>query len=1529
MVKEQGVKERGRTDEESVALAVEAADRLFDDDGSGAERAYEPKDCKTARAAVLRLGERFAELPRVITEALEGARNSGELLSSDRLQGLVEIVQNADDAKASEVRLMLRENDLLVGHNGDSVRLRHVLGLATPWLSTKVHEAESFGRFGIGLSALRSLARTIEVHSSPYHVRLGDPTLSPAAPMKLPAAFDGAEWTVFRVPLDQGGLELLELAQWFDRWGDGGLLFLRNVCEVGLLTVAGEAAQRLSVSRVAEGPAQIRGPAQDMKVYRQVVEARGRRSWVVYTAEVASPIGVSRVRKTTGATTPIGVALPLHKVRAGKLYAGLPVVETPLPVFLNAQFDPLTSRRELADTDWNRALVPLVAKIWTRAAVDLFRQNPKAAWQAMPVGPSSDGEAASSLVTTLNGAILASARSSVAEQAAVDVPGEGWLKLGQLAIESEPLEGVVTDEETASLLDMRAALPSSARDSGGRWREVLGDWRAAGAGLPEPLGVERSLDLLRDETRSVRSTIALAAAGVREELGDRLGMLPSVVASNGQRLVPPSEDSAKALAERVSPLAQELGIVTALHSAYRDDTDDTRLVIEWLREGGALLDGTDDQVVVRRLAAAGRSGRRLEEPLTDVQVDALRRAFELVDAAERADLGRDVGRAVALVAYEYQSGGKGRRRRTSAAPPDAYLPSSIDGGKDTFAVAAGKAAGVVWLDGGYGRTLKSSEGRAGIGARRLLTLLGAETAPRPRPHPNQARPYTAQPPGLDKWTSDGPESRSTVLEDQGATHTLSDWDCPAMTAAAVDIARVPQKRKRRMRAAALLTTVGRAWGRLSDFAEVTTAEGYYRWNEKGRTAAFWLWQAREIAWLDDESGTPRRPSELRIRTSATEAIFGTNSPDFLHPDLLGVRPERRNWLAAIGALGISGDPTRRELVARLQELRGNVGSGEMIARDAAIVYRALAESLSDPASRTDLSKRDLRKAFEEGDGLIATKLGWRTPASVFAGPEVFGRYKPFAPQVPETDQLWEALRLKVPSLADCIDVLRRITRGHRGLKVEDEAVKLETLRLLVERYSATGDREDRRKLAKLPLWTTQGWKKDRPVFATDDQALEEILGDSLPIWKPGGELEQFQSLLAPLQVEIIGMAKTVIVEADASTEDPEATRVFRASVKQLREDLVRNDPSTARGLNGRWEDLCEFAVWSHPGLTLSVDLPDSAGGGTQRCPVHVRVDVVGRKVFVRDPEHDLPRADRGGRALGALFKGGKRRVAQAWRAAWDRAMDGDSAVRLELAQQIAEREKEEMGAEINRELELLRMRTVGRRGSATGRGMGSGVAGEGNPVSNSTIKQDAADRAKPRVLVDPESLTLVTPRGCVVGSARQSASTPLRRVSELVEPDATRPPSPRGGTSLRGYSDEERETVGFKLAQKVLSSDREDIVDLRKQRGVGADAMDELKRFYELKVSAGNEPNAVTLTSAEWQRAQSSADFFLVVVSGVEGVESRPSVRIIPKPLDQLEKKVSGTMILSGVRQARSVTYEFAPTEAISDGDEPGPGAKG
>ena len=62
------VTEQDQTQDESVALAAKAAERLFAQ-GSSSGDIYEPQDDRTARAAVSRLGELFMELPKTIVEA--------------------------------------------------------------------------------------------------------------------------------------------------------------------------------------------------------------------------------------------------------------------------------------------------------------------------------------------------------------------------------------------------------------------------------------------------------------------------------------------------------------------------------------------------------------------------------------------------------------------------------------------------------------------------------------------------------------------------------------------------------------------------------------------------------------------------------------------------------------------------------------------------------------------------------------------------------------------------------------------------------------------------------------------------------------------------------------------------------------------------------------------------------------------------------------------------------------------------------------------------------------------------------------------------------------------------------------------------------------------------------------------------------------------------------------------------------------------------------------------------------------------
>ena len=229
----------------------------------------------------------------------------------------------------------------------------------------------------------------------------------------------------------------------------------------------------------------------------------------------------------------------------------------------------------------------------------------------------------------------------------------------------------------------------------------------------------------------------------------------------------------------------------------------------------------------------------------------------------------------------------------------------------------------------------------------------------------------------------------------------------------------------------------------------------------------------------------------------------------------------------------------------------------------------------------------------------------------------------------------------------------------------------------------------------------------------------------------------------------------------------------------------------------------------------------------------------------------------------------------AWRAACDRAEAGRTARPVELAKQLAERRQAQTEEEIRSRTEAFRDNTAARRQSNHGKAQDGGTNKELPEVPvNGKRSQTPVPPMLPRVLVDPQDLELINPEGRIEEGSDGGGGGKAKG-KKLMEP-SKKGKSPSNRVSYRAYTDLDRETVGMDLFKKLFGSDREDMTDLRTQRGVGADAIDDLRRFFELKVHAGAEPDQVKLTNAEVRRALSTDDYFLVVVSDVEGADAVP-----------------------------------------------------
>lgn len=1510
----------------AVERGIASADALFSLEGipEGAV-VPEPEGEAATKAAVERLGSRFARLDGQVRHALRRTRDHAGNLSSDRLQGLSEIVQNAEDLRATDVHILTRERELLVAHNGSPVRLSDVLALTMPWLTSKAEQTDSTGRFGIGLMTLQSLSPHLEVHCGHYRFRVGDPDISAAEPFPVPDWFAGDTWTVLRVPLEPGVLGADEVDAWLAGWGDSALLFLGYVGSVTHLDEQGGVRHRLALDRETGEPFEAVVGGQSVHVETSEACAGDGSRWLVCRTTVPSPAGITRSHKAVGPTTAIALALPLGPDDAGRIYAGLPVADTALALCVSAQFDPIASRQALDDTPWNRALNELVGDLWTAAVPWQFREDPARAWRAVPL--PDDMRDASGPVAVLERLLLDRARAGVSHRLVLDVAGQGLLGLDDLAVEDETLVGVVTEEEIARVAERTAVLPGLARDADGRWREVLADWEDHDGAVPGAVDLYDALRLLDDETRSPQANIRLAAAGLAVDIYSSLMTSRWLVdSSEGRHSVPRPAEPAM-FTDVLRGLGASLGFSQEIHPAFLADTDEARAVRAWLRKRGALLTDADAVSVIRRLAAIGAagSGSPIALRLTDDQLIELRDGFARVPDPERETLGRDVGLAIRLQGHRYDRAGK--REDIDVAPARAYLPARLDSSEreESFAFAAGRTVGLAWLRPRYAEVLQ--RGGAGMGARKFLRLLGAETAPRLRRHPRARERFTQSPKGLSVDVISGPRARTDALRALEATFTLDDYESPDLHAVASGIAAEQDPQLRRRRAAALFHVLGRAWSRFSDHDEVDAVYDYYAWQNRGRTAAFWLWQLRDTPWLDDGNGAPSVSARLRMRTTGTVAVYGADDERFLHPEIQQLVGRRSDVLRA---LGISAEARTEDLVECLQRLhRREEEGGDRDVPAALILYQALAERAfgRGTGASEEMSPGSVLRAFGEGSGLVLTDSGWRRPSQCLRGAPVFGLLRAFAPMFPGSQEFWQRLGARVPTVDDATAVIKELAQRDRkqGRDEPDgttQSIILETLKMLAALGRTHPGALTAKRLGRLPLWTSQGWRSKRPVYAVEDPVVAEALGRGRAVWLPGAELEQFRPLIGALRVSELAAENVAVHSPGPALADPDATALVRSAITHLREDLQRNAASVAQSLDCSWDQLADLTVRITPHLACSLDLPDT--GETVHVPVGTGIDWSSGTLYVRDTSA-LTRASGVGRSIAARFPGSRRDVAFAWGAACDQAEKGRTAVHLSLADDQVRRDREAAEAERERRLrelgnEVNQRRSVTKAQASTSMGTSRTAVilppvPSASPPATGPSAPPVPPAAPPRRLVDPGRLRLVDPSG-IITPPKSSAAPPARPSGYTSGTSGL--PQPRAGsaipqqhTSPRPYTGTEQEKVALDVVRRALAADDDWLRDLRAQRGLGADAVDALSRFYELKAYKDVEPDTVLLTPAEFQRAAESDDFFLVVVSGLEAGTAPVSVRIIPQPLQQLICRPSSSVTVSGIRDAHSRVYQL------------------
>lgn len=93
-------------------------------------------------------------------------------LYNDPSHFIYEILQNAEDAAATEVKFSLHADRLEIDHNGKDFVFEDVEGITGVGNSTKTDDLNAIGKFGVGFKSVFAITQTPLIHSGRYHFRI-------------------------------------------------------------------------------------------------------------------------------------------------------------------------------------------------------------------------------------------------------------------------------------------------------------------------------------------------------------------------------------------------------------------------------------------------------------------------------------------------------------------------------------------------------------------------------------------------------------------------------------------------------------------------------------------------------------------------------------------------------------------------------------------------------------------------------------------------------------------------------------------------------------------------------------------------------------------------------------------------------------------------------------------------------------------------------------------------------------------------------------------------------------------------------------------------------------------------------------------------------------------------------------------------------------------------------------------------------------------------------------------------------------
>ncbi|MDD5805850.1 MAG: hypothetical protein PUD02_00695 [Eggerthellales bacterium] len=299
-------------------------------------------------------------------------------LYPDSAHFVYELLQNAEDAGATEVRFDLRKDGVLFAHNGkreftlDDVDAITAIGGNVG----KKEDSTSIGEFGVGFKAVFTYTLSPEIHSGDYHFRIANHFLieTDGVPQDFLAHKKSDHWTEFDLPfnnLDKTAKKAYEeTLRGLKRLDETTLLFLRNISSIEYC-VEGDSKTAGYVRRIDESGGEV-----ELESKKPGEGARTSR-YLRYVEETT-------IKTERGKTKnlPIAVAYCLGSDKDGKdavkpvdgrtfIYFPADKEYSRLQFHINAPFSATVARDSIRECDDNIELMRRVASLVAKSLADI------------------------------------------------------------------------------------------------------------------------------------------------------------------------------------------------------------------------------------------------------------------------------------------------------------------------------------------------------------------------------------------------------------------------------------------------------------------------------------------------------------------------------------------------------------------------------------------------------------------------------------------------------------------------------------------------------------------------------------------------------------------------------------------------------------------------------------------------------------------------------------------------------------------------------------------------------------------------------------------------------------------------------------------------------------------------------------------------------------------------------------------------------------------------------------------------------